>query len=222
MNLEDLVQQWHAQQPHPRNPSITVGDYPVAARMATVLKFGQGHASPLEVGNFWAEFKQVNERLVNEKKLPIAPDEFVHLVKQMAPVSFSYHGRPPAMHEIAKLRDADPKAVTDYFGALPDQHYQTVPAGEMARHLTAARPWARMFTGEEPTKLDAAYLYHSGQNPRNYYQTRSQYDAQDQGGGHPGDVGPGDVGGQPPQPRAGGSGVARGPAAPGGGQGVPS
>lgn len=196
---EDIVHGWWAEQPHPQAPDIKVGDYPTAARLATTLKFGSGHASPQEVSAFWKEFQGMNQVLQTQNKLPISPEEFSHLAQQMARSSFAYHGRPPSMYEIAKLRDADPKSIHDYFGALPDEHYPTVTAAQMAQALHSARPWANMISNTEPTKLDAAYLVHSGQSARDYYQARDA----DQNRTQPqsGTVSPTAVGGQPPDQR---------------------
>src|SRR5215813_7601933 len=207
--LEELVHQWHAEQPHPQNPSVKVGDYPIAARLATILKFGQGHATPQEVGNFWREFQSMNESLVAQKKMPVSPDEFGHLAQQIARSSFTYHGRPPSMHEIARLRDADPQIIHDYYGALPDEHYPSVPAAKMVEALHAARPWANMITKGEPTKLDAAYLYHSGHSAQDYYTARAQYDgSQDRSGVDTGVSGPDALGGQQANQRTADTGVA--------------
>lgn len=216
-SIEEVVQQWHAEQPHPQAPSVKVGEYPVAARMATMLKFGQGHASPQEVAGFWHEFQSMNQALQLQAKTPISPDEFTHLAQQMARSSFTYHGRPPTMHEIQRLRDADPKTIHDYFGALPDEHYPSVPAAEMAKALHAARPWAQMTTGSEPTKLDAAYLYHSGQNPQDFYQARAKHDGdQDRSGPDTGAVGADPAGGLATDQRAGDPRLASGSAPAGG------
>lgn len=216
--LEDVVRQWHASQPHPQAPSVRVGDYPVAARLATILKFGSGHASPQEAAMFWHEFNVMNQNLVAQKKLPVGPEEFTHLSQQMGRSSFAYHGRPPSMYEIQRLRDADPKTVHDYYGGLPDEQYPTLSAADMAKALHAARPWAMQIVGREPVKLEAAYLHHSGQNPADYY--RDVHGTGDQAGAQPGVAGTGDAGRQQAGQRAGDSGVATGAAVAGGPQGV--
>jgi len=222
-SLEDIVHAWHADQPHPQNPSVKVGDYPIAARLATILKFGQGHASPQEVGNFWREFQSMNQSLVTQNKMPVSPDEFGHLAQQIARSSFTYHGRPPSMHEIARLRDADPKVIHDYYGALPDEHYPSVPAAEMAKALHAARPWANMITGGEPTKLDAAYLFHSGHSAKDYYEARAQHDgSQDRSGTDARAASPDPAGRQQVDQRTADSGMAGGPSAASRPEGVPA
>jgi hypothetical protein len=216
-SAEEIVHQWHAEQPHPLAPSIKVGEFPVAAKLAAVLKHGQGEAPhPQEIAAFWTEFQTMNQTLSAQKKMPLGPEEFTHLAKQMARSSFAYHGRPPTMYEIGKLRDAGPKDIHDYFGALPDEHYPTVPAAEMAKALHSATPWAQTILDREPNKLEAAYLYHSGQNARDYYQSVKQDGAQDPTGGQSGTAGPAPAGGQPPDQRTGNSGVAPGTAAPSG------
>lgn len=218
--IEEIVHAWHADQPHPRAPAIKVGDYPVAARLATILKFGQGHASPSEVANFWHEFTTMNTNLEAQKKQPIAPEEFVHLAQQAGRSSFAFHGRPPSMYELARLRDADPKTIHEYYGALPDEHYPTISAADMARTLHAARPWAQQLVGRDPVKLEAAYLHSSNQNAADYY-ARVASNGDDQTGPQPGVAGPGDGGRQQTDSRAGDSRMAAGPGAPGGSASIP-
>lgn len=219
MTIEEIVHQWHSNQPHPRAPSVKVGDYPVAARLATILKFGSGHASPSEAANFWHEFTTMNANLVGQHKQEIAPEEFVYLAQQAGRSSFAYHGRPPSMYELARLRDADPKAVHDYYGALPDEHYPTISAADMARTLHAARPWAQQMVGRDPVKLEAAYLHSSNQNAADYY-SRVASNGDDQAGSQPGVAGAGNGGRQPVDARAGDPRMAAGNGAASGSQGV--
>ena len=217
MTPEELVQQWHAAQPHPQAPSLTVGEYPTAVRLATILKFGSGHASPQEAANFWKEFQQMNSTLQAQNKLPLAPEEFEHLSQQMARSSYAYHGRPPSMYEVAKLRDAKPGEISDYFGALPDEHYPTVSAADMAKALHAARPWANQYVGRDANKLEGAYLHHSGQSPADYYKAMASDGTQDQAGSSDTrTTGGGNAGGQPADQRAVDPGLASGAPAPGG------
>jgi hypothetical protein len=173
-NLKDIVSQWHDAQPHPLAPDLTVGEYTTAAKMATTLKFGSGHAAPDEVVGFWNQFNQMNNMLVTQKKLPYTPEEFMQNAQQVAKVSFAYHGRPPSLPELTRFRDAHPKDVSDYYGSLPDEHYPHVPAAGMVKSLESARPWAQMNLGRDPNKLEASYLHHSGHSPQDYYQQISK------------------------------------------------
>ena len=167
--LADIIVEFHNSQPHPQAPNITVGEYSTAARLATLLKFGQGHATPLEVVEFWKRYQNLNQNLSLQKKSPIDPEEFQGLVQNLAKVSFAYHGRPPSIGEIVRLREAHPKDVTDFYGNLPDEHYPHVPAASMVKHLESARPWAQMYLDRQPTKSDASYFFHSGHSPQDYY-----------------------------------------------------
>lgn len=218
---EEIIHQWYDRQPHPRAPTVKVGEYPVAAKLATVLKFGSGHASPQEVANFWREYQSMNQTLQAQNKLPYSPEEFTQVAKQVAVSSFAFHGRPPTMAEMTRLRDAHPKDIHSYYGALPDQHYPTVSAADMAKALHSAQPFANMIAGREPNKLDAVYLIHSGEHPSEYYK-RLQGGNQDQSGGQSSVPGLGVAGGQPADQRAGDTGLAAGPPAPGGADGVPA
>jgi hypothetical protein len=176
---------WGAQ-PSPHAAELTNAEFPVAVKLATKLKFG-GHASPSEASSFWGEFKAFNNKLRSKNKLELTPEEFGHVVDSMAPVSFAFHGRPPQMHEIEKLHDQSPQSVHNHYYHLPDRDHPTVPAGEMVKSIEAARPHAREYLERDPVKLEAAYLYHSGQSPADYYRVLgSQKDVQAQA---PGDSG---------------------------------
>lgn len=158
---------WNAQ-PSPRAPGLTNGEFPVAVKLATKLKFG-GHASASEASAFWGEFKNFNQKLQAKNKSPLSPEEFGHVVDHLAQVSFAFHGRPPQMQEIEKLHDQTSQAIHNHYYHLPDQHYPTVPAGEMIKNLESAKPYSRDNLNRDPVKLEAAYLYHSGQSPQEYY-----------------------------------------------------
>lgn len=151
--------EFFAEQPHPQAPGLKVKEYATAVRLATAMRFG-GHAPAHEAEAFWREFTAMNDRLALQKKMPITPEEFEHVVKPMAQVSFAYHGRPPTMHEIARHRDSDPKQVHDWYANLPDEHYPHVPAGGMVKYLTLAEPHARMNLGRKPNKVEASRFYH--------------------------------------------------------------
>jgi hypothetical protein len=158
-----VAKEFWDQQPHPRAPNIQIKDYATAVKLATLVKFG-GHASSHETSLFWPEFKATG----------MSPQEFEHAVERIAPVSFTFHGRPPSMQEIVQLKDKHPKDVNSYFGELPDKHYPNVPAAEMVKHLAAAEPHAREHLGRAPVKLEAAYLHASGEQPANYYSRLAQ------------------------------------------------
>src|SRR5262245_61454994 len=221
--LDDVIHGYWQSQPHPSAPNLTVGEYPMAMRMATTLKFGQGeHPTPQEADSFMAEFKAMNQTLQSQNKLPYQPEEFIHQAQQMARSSFAYHGRPPSMYEMARLRDSHPKEIVAYYGALPDEHYPTVPAAEMAKALHAATPWSQLYEGTAPNKGDAAYLYHSGQSAEQFYQARARQDGtNDSSGPHAGVPGIRDAGGPQVGAGVGDTGVGTGSGPPGRQQGVP-
>lgn len=147
---------WDAQ-PHPSAPSVPIGEYATAVKLATKTKFG-GHASPQEAELFHHEFKQMG----------IAPQDYEQALDRLAPLSFTYHGRPPTMAEIAQHKDSDPKAARSYYAELPDKQYPHVPAGAMVKALQSANPHFDEHLGRPATKLEAAYLHHSGEHPGEY------------------------------------------------------
>jgi hypothetical protein len=97
------------------------------------------------------------------------PQEFEAALDRLAPLSFTYHGRPPTMHEIIQLKDKSPKEARTYFGDLPHKIYPHVSAADMVRAVQAAKPHAMEHLGREPVLNEAAYLHHSGEPPANYY-----------------------------------------------------
>lgn len=149
---------WDAQ-PHPKGHGLTIGEYATAVKLATLLKFG-GHASGAEAALFYPEFKATG----------MSPQEFEHAVERISPLSFTYHGRPPTMHEIVSLKDKQPHEVRKYFGDLPDRHYPHIGAADMIKSLEAAKPHAQEHLGRDPVKYEAQYLHHSGERPQDYYQ----------------------------------------------------
>jgi hypothetical protein len=157
---DSIAKGWWDEQPHPRDPTgkLKIGEYATAVKLATMAKFG-GHASPHEATLFWDEFKASG----------MHPEEFEQTLDKIAPLSFTYHGRPPTMKELTQLKDKQPHEQSKYFSDLPDKHYPSVTAGNMVKTLAAARPHAQENLNRDPVKLEAAYLHHSGTDPADYY-----------------------------------------------------
>ena len=151
------VTQWHNAQPHPQNPTLTVGEYSTAVELATRTKFG-GHASPQEAGAFMQEFKQANQQLSAQGKPTISATEYRQLIDQVAPVSAALHGRPPSMNEIVKLRDSTPAQQRSYFEDLPDSLFPSITAGQMAKYLTIGNFHAQATLGRVAAKSEAAFF----------------------------------------------------------------
>jgi hypothetical protein len=193
--------EWHGEMPHPLEPGLKIKEFPIAVKLATQTKFGS-HASPQEASAFWKEFQNMNEKLVNQKREPLSPEEYGHVLDHLAPLSFVYHNRPPTMHEVANLRDAKPADVRQHYSDLPDQHHPDITAGNMVRAMKAAEPHAQEHLGRSPVKLEAAYLVHSGAAPAEYYKALSQAQGQDK----PQAGQPAQPEGQPQQPIQGGQG----------------
>ena len=149
---------WEAQ-PSPHAPGLMNGEVLPAVKLATKAKYG-GHASFAEAELFYKEFKN----------LGMAPQDFEHALDRLAPVSFTYHGRPPSMKEIQDLQAAHPKDIRSYYADLPDQDYPHTTSGQMVSALQAATPHAQQHLGRPPVKYEAAYLVHSKEAPQAYYQ----------------------------------------------------
>ncbi len=150
------------EQPHPRGHGLKIKEVAVAVKLASMMKFG-GHAEMHEAAMFWQEFAPGGVPIM-------APDEFVHALEHVAPVSYVFHGRPPTLKELVMLKDKTPAEVNRHFGDLPDRHHPEIPAAAMVKAYQAARPWAREHLGREPVKSEAAYIHHSGEAPERYYQ----------------------------------------------------
>lgn len=160
---------WDAQ-PHPHQPSLTIGEYATMVKLATLARFG-GHASGHEAALFAVEFKASG----------LSPQDFEHTLERLAPLSFTYHGRPPTMQEIVQLKDKTPKEAKTYFGDLPHKIYPDVSAAEMVKAVQAAKPHAQEHLGRDPVLPEARFLHHSGTHPADYYrqlgdQSRQQSD----------------------------------------------
>jgi hypothetical protein len=169
MTPQEIINQWHMEQPSPLNRDLKVGEYPMAVKMATLLKFGSGHVDPSEAGNFWKEYQALNAKRQGQGLTALSPEDFTTTASSLATHSFAYHGRPPTMAEIGHLHEATPSERMKYYGSLPDKHYPTLTAHEMARSLTTANEWAQHHLGRSANKGEAHYLHHSGEHPDTYY-----------------------------------------------------
>ena len=162
------VKAWWDEQPHPKDPTgkLKIKEFATAVKLATMAKFG-GHASAPEASLFWGEFAPNGVPMM-------APEEFEQTLDRIAPLSFTFHGRPPTMKEIVQLKDSHPHEVSKYFEDLPDKTYPHVTAGNMVKTLRSAEPHAQEHLDRSPNKFEAQYLYHSGEAPANYYQKMGQ------------------------------------------------
>jgi len=146
------------EQPHPNGHGLKIGELATMVKLATSMKFG-GHASMAEAALFAPEFKATG----------MSPQEFEHTLDRLAPLSYTYHGRPPTMHEMASLKDKSPAEAHKYFADLPDKHYPHVSAGNMVKAMQAAEPHAQQHLERPALKNEAARLHHSGEDPAVYY-----------------------------------------------------
>lgn len=157
----NAAKSYYDELPHPMGHGLKIKEFATAVKLATMARFG-GHAQPHEAALFWGEFAPGGTPIMS-------PEEFEQTLDRIAPLSFTYHGRPPTMKEITTLKDAPPHEASKYFGDLPDAQHPSLSAAQMVKSLTAARPWAREHLQREPLKNEAEYLHHSGTHPDTYY-----------------------------------------------------
>jgi hypothetical protein len=157
----NAAKEFFDEQPHPMGHGMKIKEFATAVKLATMVKFG-GHAEPHEAALFWREFAP--------NGVPIMPpQEFEHAIDRLAPLSFTFHGRPPSMQEIVNLKDKLPHEARRYFSDLPDQHYPHVTAGDMVKTIQAGNVHARNLIGRPVLKNEAAEMIHSGESPPAYY-----------------------------------------------------
>ena len=165
IDWSQVARSWWDEQPHPHGHGLKISEYATAVKLATLARFG-GHASGHEAAMFWPQFKASG----------MSPDEFEHTLDRLAPLSFTYHGRPPTMREIVQFKDKTPQEARRYFGDLPHKIYPHVSAADMVKAVQAAKPHALEHLGREPALNEAAYLHHSGEHPADYYGRIAQED----------------------------------------------
>src|SRR5438034_5382294 len=139
IDWESVAKSYWDAQPHPRAPSLKIGEFATAVKLASMIRFG-GHAAPHEAALFWDEFKATG----------MSPQEFEHALDRIAPLSYVFHGRPPTMKELLQLKDKSPAEVNRHYGDLPDRHHPEISASNMVKAFQAARPWARQHLDREP------------------------------------------------------------------------
>lgn len=145
-------------QPHPLAPDLTVGEYPMFERIASMLN------DQVLRGN-----KPKPEMVVHAhqtlKSAQLSPGEFEHIWTMARPVANRLLDRDPSIIEMAKhLREATPKDVHQYYSDHPYPGYEEVSAGQVARYQRAAEPIARRYGKspnlEEVTRFAAAGYTH--------------------------------------------------------------
>lgn len=156
-----VAKSYFDEQPHPRGHGLKIKEFATAVKLATMVKFG-GHAEAHEAALFWQEFAPGGNPIM-------PPQEFEHALDRLAPLSFTFHGRPPSMAEIISLKDKLPHEARRYFEDLPDQHYPHVSAGAMVKAMQAGNEHAQNLIGRPVLKNEAAAMIHSGEPPLAYY-----------------------------------------------------
>jgi hypothetical protein len=200
VDWEKSAKAYWDEQPHPRGHGLKIKEVATAVKLASMMKFG-GHAEMHEAALFWQEFAPGGVPLM-------PPEEFERVVDRVAPLSFTFHGRPPSMKEIADLASKASHEVRKYFADLPDKLHPEITAGEMVKSFQAARPWARQHLEREPVHTESAYLHHSGEKPDAYYARLGAQNTEEQAdalhtsvGGDSGEGGVGVAGRQAPDQR---------------------
>jgi len=150
VDYDQLMHEHYSNLPHPDNPELSVGDFPVAVKLATKMK-GQGMATAKEAGAFWDEFQN----------LGLSPLHFEELLDQLAPLSWRYHNRPPTMREVGIHAEGDPKKARDYYGNLPSEHDPSVTAHEFVQAHAVAQRYSKQHLGRNPYALEVTYFHHA-------------------------------------------------------------
>jgi hypothetical protein len=156
------VKDYFGEQPHPRGHGLKIREVLPAVKLATMMKFG-GHATLHEARMFWDEFAPGGVPMMS-------PQDFEHALDKIAPVSYSFHGRPPTLKEVGELSSKAAHEIHKYFSDLPSKERPEISAGDYVKAYQKARPWAREHLGREPVSVEAAHLHHSGERPDVYYQ----------------------------------------------------
>lgn len=160
-------------QPHPRGHGLLIKEVATAVKLASMLKFG-GHATLHEAKMFWDEFAPGGVPMMS-------PQDFEHALDRIAPLSYSFHGRPPSLKEIGELSGKAAHEVHRYFADLPSKERPEITAGDYVKAFQKARPWARQHLGREPVSVEAAHIHHSGESPDVYYQRLASHNAPQSG-----------------------------------------
>jgi hypothetical protein len=166
----NVVERFYGSMPHPLAPEVKVSDYPAYARAATIMKgeFPNGD----DVRTTYHALKQAN----------VSPAEYEYLNNLMTPITtrFFGKGRRPQLQEIAKLKDAGPNEIYQYFASMSHPQYPEAKIGDMFRYYHAALPISREHTDppREPVASELARFavarydaeaihqhYHAGSEP---------------------------------------------------------
>ena len=139
-----VVENFYANMPHPLAPELKVKDYPAYARAAIVMK-----------GEF-PNGEDVRTTYHALNAAGVSPSQFEYLHRLMTPVTTRFLGRKPELEEIARLKNAGPNEIQQYFASMPHPQYPEAKVGDMFRYYHATVPVAREHTGQDPSALELA------------------------------------------------------------------
>jgi hypothetical protein len=99
----------------------------------------------------------------------MSSQDFEHVLERVAPISYSFHNRPPTLKELVDLSQKAAHEVHRYFADLPSKERPEISAGDYVKAFQAARPWARQHLEREPVSVEVAVLHHSSEHPNDYF-----------------------------------------------------
>jgi hypothetical protein len=145
-------------QPHPLAPDLTVGEYPIYERVASML-----NDQVLRGNTPHPEMVVHAQKTLQAAKL--SAGEFEHIWTMARPVANRLLDRDPSIVEMAEhLRTATPRDVHQYYSDHPYPGYEEVRAGDVAKYMRAAEPIARRYgrtpNEEEVTRFAVAGYSH--------------------------------------------------------------
>jgi hypothetical protein len=128
---------------HPLVPGtgVTLRQYPLFERAASLL-YGD------QLGGQQPKPTHVEQAFYTLKNVGLSPGEFEGAWSTMLPVAQRLLNREPSMQEVARLKDAHPSDIHQYYLSHPYPGYEEVTAGDMVRYWRAAEPIARAY-GQE-------------------------------------------------------------------------
>lgn len=155
-----VVNDFYQNLPHPQAPEIKVKDYATYARAATIMKGEVPNGD--DVRTTFHALKAAN----------VSPAEFEYSWNLMKPITTRFFGanRNPQLQEIARLKDAGPNEVYNYFASMPHPLYPEAKVGDMFRYYHAAAPIARDHGASDPSALELARFSVAGYDIESVHQ----------------------------------------------------
>jgi hypothetical protein len=142
--MQGRAEELYGNMPHPQgNGQIKVNEWPAYVRVAARLK-----------GARMPQADDVISAYTMLKGAGVSPAEFEYVWDKAKPVSTRLIGQEPHILEIARLAQAHPSEILNYYSSMPHPKHPEISAGDYAKYFHAMQGHAQEHQQRDPNGVE--------------------------------------------------------------------